>query len=49
MKSFYALCLHDLKTRQNTYMPSRHKNINPDMKVEFLCVTPETRVEYIVN
>ena len=49
MKSFYALGLHDLKTRQNTYMASRHININPDMKVEFLCVTPETRVEYIVN
>ena len=24
-------------------------NISPDMKVEYLCVAPETRIEYKVN
>ena len=35
--------------QDNTAMALALINISPDTKVEFLCVAPETRVEYIVN
>ena len=47
LSNFHFLTWSEDKT--NASMALTLINISPDMKVEYLCVAPETRIEYKVN